>query len=751
MDKPDNVTYLSVTAAIGRSLTRAMAGPLAILIFIPVLVCGVGLTITMVSWSSSRQNVERLAVEHFNDGVGILHWQVEEMLRQGKAILTALHTFVGRHGTTFDGPEFATELSGQFSQRPAIAYLGIGDSRGHYTGIQARDSGGEDRDLTLTVRRMQSGGKTHMQDYRLGAEGLELIRDDPAFGYDPRTRPWYILAAREKKRVTSDPYPWYDTGLIGISVSDPSYATNGVLAAVLEVDFNLNSLSRQVREFEQRYGTRIMIHSRKGEIIALPGYQQAEGREREGRGAVPRVESITDPLFRAYFSQVSAVASSGASHVDLDVEGERFLAVSRPIDVPGEALWHVVCIGSLDGMLRASNSSMLSNVLVSLIAMLVATGIAIVFARHIVSTHVRANKAERDARKAREEVRAMGAYQLLRLLGQGGMGEVWLGEHRLLARPVAVKLIHPQCAAGVDAATRLTFEKRFEREAKALARLQSPHTIQIFDFGISEAGDLFYVMELLDGIDLRQLVRRFGKQSPERVRRILEGAAASLSEAHTQGLIHRDVKPANIFLCRQVDHFDLVKVLDFGMVRQTGAAPMQGDDGAVLTMQDALSGTPAYMAPEEASKGDAELDGRADIYALALVGWYLLTGRDLFGRDTQMATLLAQVQEAPPSLQEDAELEVPLAFEALLRDCLAKDPADRPASMGQLVTRLRDLRQATDPQGDAWSEAACQSWWQQIPEPDFSAEDSPEAGMASLHHRAPVDAAAVAFAAMDTQ
>ena len=157
------------------------------------------------------------------------------------------------------------------------------------------------------------------------------------------------------------------------------------------------------------------------------------------------------------------------------------------------------------------------------------------------------------------------------------------------------------------------------------------------------------------------------------------------------------------------------------------------------------------MAPEEASKGEAEIDGRADIYALALVGWYLLTGRDLFGRDTQMATLLAQVQDAPPSLQDDAELDVPVAFEALLRDCLAKDRADRPATMGELVTRLRDLRQTTDPQGDAWSEEACQRWWEKVPEPNFSADDSPEAGMASLHHRAPVDVAAVAFAAMDTQ
>ncbi len=751
MSDQTHLTLASVAQTLGRSITRAMAGPLAILIFIPVLVCGVGLTITLVSWTSSRDNVEHLAMEHFNDGVGILHWQVEEMLTQGKAILTALHTFVGRHGMTFEGAEFANELAGQFSQRPAIAYLGLGDPRGHYTGIQARESGQEDRDLMLTVRRMQPGGKTHMKDYRLGDEGPVLIRDDPAFGYDPRTRPWYLLAAREKTRVTSDPYPWYDTGLIGITVAEPRYTTNGVLEAVLEVDFNLNTLSRQVQEFEQRYGTRIMIHSRKGEIIALPGYQQAEGRDREGRGDIPRVESITDPLFRAYFSQVSAVAASDATHVDLDVNGERFLAVSRPIDVPGEALWHVVCIGSLDGMLRASRGSMMKNVLVSLVAMLVATGMAVVFARHIVATHVRANKAERDARKARAEVRAMGAYQLLRLLGQGGMGEVWLGEHRLLARPVAIKLIHAQRAAGLDEATRRTFEKRFEREAKALARLQSPHTIQIFDFGISESGDLFYVMELLDGIDLRQLVRNFGKQSAERVRRILEGAAASLSEAHTQGLIHRDVKPANIFLCRQVDHYDLVKVLDFGMVRQTDAAPMQGDDGAVLTMQGALSGTPAYMAPEQASKLETEIDGRADMYALALVGWYLLTGRDLFGRDTQMATLLAQAQDAPPSLQEDAELEVPQALEDLLRACLAKDPADRPASMADLVTRLRELQVITDPQGDAWPEDACRAWWEKIPEPDFSADDSAEAGLASLHHRAPVDTAAAALAAMDTE
>ena len=750
MTTQNDSARLSVTAAIGHSLTRALAGPLAILVLIPVLVCTVALTITLVSWSGSRRNIERLAVDHFTNGTELLHWQVEQMLMQGKAVLGALHAFVGRHGTDFEDSTFAAELADQFGQRPAIAFLGMGDPDGHYTGIYARDSGDDQRDLVLTVRRMQPGGKSHMRDYLLTDRGPEQIRNEPESGYDPRKRGWYLMAAREKQRIITDPYPWFDSGLIGVTVADPVFTTNAVLRAVVEVDFDLNSLSRQVEIFEQRYGTRIMIHTHKGEVLALPGFRQAAGQNREGRGDIPRVESIADPLFRRYFAQATAVVDPTRTHVDLEMNGERFLAVSRPIDVPGETLWHVVCIGSLDGMLRTAQDSMRRNVIVSLLAMLIATGIASLFARYIVATHVRANRAEQDARKARQEAREMGAYRFKRLLGEGGMGEVWVGEHRLLARPVAIKLIHAQRAAGLDEQTRRTYEKRFEREAKALARLQSPHTIQIFDFGVSESGNLFFVMELLDGIDLRHLVRTFGKQSPERVRRILEGAASSLSEAHAQGLIHRDIKPANIFLCRQADHYDLVKVLDFGMVHQAGAGA-QGNDEPVLTMQGALSGTPAYMAPEQASGQEADIDARADIYALALVGWYLLTGHDLFGRETQMASLLAQAQDAPPSLQDDTDLSVPPAMEALLRSCLAKSPDDRPASMSDLVIRLRELRSVTDPNGEEWDETACRTWWQQVPPPDFSEDDSPESRMVSLHHRARVDTAAAAFAAMDTQ
>ncbi len=722
-----------ITDTVSHSVTRALAAPLSILILIPVLVSGLGLTITLVSLKSARENMEHLAIKNFTEVGSLIHWQVEEILDQGETSLKALLDFSERNGLEFEGATFASEMANQFNNRPALAYLGIGDEQGHYTGIFLKDSLRDQSDLILTVRRMQPSGKTHLREFNISKTPPVLIRDEPDFGYDPRTRPWYLQAKQEGARITSDPYPWYDSGLIGLTIAEPLFSNEGAVNAIIEVDFNLNSFSRQVEQLEARYGTRIMIHSRKGEIIALPGFRQSSGRDRKGKGSVPRIENIEDSLFKNYFSEASSATSDEIFHIEFEQNRERFMAVSRTIDVPGEALWRVVCIGSLDGMLRASRNSMRRNIIVSFVAMLIATGIAFIFARYIVATHVRANLAERDARDAKEEMRALEGYQLLRLLGRGGMGEVWLGEHKMLARPVAIKLIHSTITSGHDMSAKLTTEARFEREARSLAHLESPHTIQIYDFGISDNGDLFYVMELLDGINLRQLVKTFGPQPAERVRRILKDVASSLSEAHEQDLIHRDIKPDNIFISRQLDHLDQVKLLDFGMVRHAGSDTIADGDGD-LTVVGAIAGTPAYMAPEQATEEESEVGASADLYCLALVGWYLLTGKNLYARKSQISTLLAQVQDEPPPLSEFSAAGIPEAFGRLLRECLAKNPADRPASAKVLVQRLKKLVAETDPDGTAWMDEAKEMWWKQIAPMDLACVE-PDASLFIRHRK----------------
>ncbi len=226
------------------------------------------------------------------------------------------------------------------------------------------------------------------------------------------------------------------------------------------------------------------------------------------------------------------------------------------------------------------------------------------------------------------------------------MGEVWRARHRLLARPAAIKLIRPaMLAGGTDADARATV-RRFEHEAQATAALTSPHTIRLFDFGVTDEGSFYYVMELLDGRDMASLVAEFGPLPPARVIYLLQQVCHSLAEAHSRGLVHRDVKPANIFVCRMGLEHDFVKVLDFGLVQVTGPNPAH-DLTQSLAALEGVVGTPAFMAPEMIV-GHRQVDHRADIYALGCVAYFLLTGQQVFQGGTQMQALIDHVSTAPP-------------------------------------------------------------------------------------------------------
>jgi hypothetical protein len=302
-----------------------------------------------------------------------------------------------------------------------------------------------------------------------------------------------------------------------------------------------------------------------------------------------------------------------------------------------------------------------------------------------------------EVKRARE----LGSYRLEEKLGEGGMGEVWRARHRMLARPAAIKLIRPALAGDVRSGVSEAALRRFEREAQVIARLRSPHTVELFDFGIAADGAFYYVMELLDGLDADSLLRRFGPTPPERAIYLLRQMCHSLSEAESCGLVHRDIKPANIFICRYGEEFDFVKVLDFGIVRaaRDPAGTSQGQ-----TADNAIHGTPAFIAPEQAM--GADLDGRADIYATGCVAYWLLTGQLVFTAETAMGLFLqhAQTAPAPPSSRTDRP--IPAALDDLVLSCLAKDPADRPQSARELSRRLAEMDGA-----DAWTQERARDWW----------------------------------------
>jgi serine/threonine-protein kinase len=302
-----------------------------------------------------------------------------------------------------------------------------------------------------------------------------------------------------------------------------------------------------------------------------------------------------------------------------------------------------------------------------------------------------------DLRRARE----MGSYRLDSLLGQGGMGEVWRARHRMLARPAAVKLIRPD-ALGSDPAAVDTAVRRFEQEAQITAGLQSPQTVELYDFGVSEEGTLYYVMELLDGVDLESMVRKWGPLPPERVVHLLGQVCASLEEAHDRGLVHRDIKPSNIFLCRYALQHDFVKVLDFGLAKRH--SQLDGEELG-MTRAGVVPGTPSFIPPEVAL-GNQSVDGRSDLYSLGCVAHWLLTGRMVFEEETPMAMVVAHINAAPVAPGARTELVVPEALDALVLQCLAKDPAERPESAGDLREKLAEIELPA-----AWTKERAARWW----------------------------------------
>jgi eukaryotic-like serine/threonine-protein kinase len=300
------------------------------------------------------------------------------------------------------------------------------------------------------------------------------------------------------------------------------------------------------------------------------------------------------------------------------------------------------------------------------------------------------------------QARELGSYRLVERLGRGGMGEVWRAEHRLLARPAAIKLIRPEVLGGNDPEARRTLVRRFEREAQATAMMRSRHTIALYDFGVADDGTFYHVMELLEGYDLHALVRQFGPMPAERAVYLLRQVCDSLGEAHEAGLIHRDIKPANIYSCRHGREVDLIKVLDFGLVKHLGPAAPGAD---LLTVGDLSGGTPAFMAPEQAL-GEDRVDARSDIYAVGCVAYWLVTGTLVFEGATVLETIVMHVHAQPDLPSRRTQQSIPPELETLILTCLAKDPQARPQTADALADRL-----AAVPLDRLWSRDRARDWW----------------------------------------
>jgi eukaryotic-like serine/threonine-protein kinase len=295
-------------------------------------------------------------------------------------------------------------------------------------------------------------------------------------------------------------------------------------------------------------------------------------------------------------------------------------------------------------------------------------------------------------RREVRDARRLGQYTILERLGKGGMGVVYRAQHALLRRPTAVKLLQ-QSRRGDSI-------QRFEREVQLMAELTHPNTVAVYDYGRTGDGVFYYAMEYLEGTDLEGLVAVGGPQPPARVVHLLRQICGSLDEAHGRGLIHRDIKPANLFLCSGRSEPDTVKVLDFGLVKESARAELQ------LTADNAMLGTPLYMSPE-AFLSPETIDARSDLYSLGAVAYLLLTGSAVFSGSSAIEVCAKHVHTEPDSPSARLGREVPPDLEALVLSCLAKTPERRPESALALRTALDACRLE-----ETWGASEAAAWWQ---------------------------------------
>jgi len=750
-----------------------LASPLGVLITIPALVVAVGVGILLVGRDATRSASSQMARRLLATNVTSVAADVKFALDQADPVLEQLRALADPARPIDD---VLVRIHDLVVGRPGVAYASIsfpdGTFRGAYLDEQSEATGGGDpassaggaggrapRGIDEQSEATGAGSgatsaRVAVQESRLSGSGTDVQRFTVERGalvplrrettdYDPRRRGFYQLAEKTAARAWTEPYTFFASHETGITCTEPVYgaadaggpgptgsagSAGHALRAVLTVDFDVGALSRYVAQpaLDQ---ARSIVYTRGGIVLAYPA---ADKLALPANDKLLRHEDLRDPALEALFASdqpselrlVELAASDGTYLAAVAPVGGRRAGVAAPLD------WYVATIVPTSTLLGPTHALERSSVIASGGALAVAVGLALVLAWNLVRMRRQVAQSRALARTAEARARELGSYRLVARLGAGGMGEVWRAEHRLLARTAAIKLIRPEALHDPESIAEI--QERFRREAQTLASMRSRHTIAIFDYGVTELGVFYYVMELLDGLDLEELVARFGRQPAARVIQLLIHACASLAEAHDAGLLHRDIKPPNLFISRAADEVDIVKLLDFGIVqtvhdpepRVHPAAAISLPSGPAGTLADRLAermidvpskltqigamlGTPGFMAPEQIL--GMQLDGRADLYALGCCAWWLLTGGEVFAREPGGAKILHKhIYDPVPRLADHMSGWCPPALEAVIAACLAKEVADRPSDARALAAMLRAIE---IPAELAWTGEQATAWW----------------------------------------
>ncbi len=708
----DVAARASSDARLTTRVAAAVASPLGVLLLVPALVLAIGGWLTFLGQRAIESSSRALGVEQLRVRNATVGRQIGLALAAADPMLERLRTLASVHTAASPLPEAAFAMRDLMQGRSGVAYVSISFPDGTFQGTYVDDDGS----IRFQDSRVTAGG-THVVRFATdGRHELLALREERS-SYDPRKRGFYDLALANPGPVWTNPYPFYKTHYPGITRTEAIRGQGGDIVAVLTVDFDVKELSRFLEHIPLA-GTRVVLFSDEdGTLLADPAAtERIQSLPIRGDRTL-KVADLKDPVLDAFF------AARGRGEASFSAGGRRYLAQKATVGDPA-LRWRVASFVPEDLLLGPARAYERRARIVALLSVLVAVGVSFLFSRHIVRMRRQTADARAAATRAADEVRDLGSYRLTTRLGTGGMGEVWRAEHRLLARQAAIKLIRPEADAGPDT------HERFRREAQTLATLRSRNTIELFDYGITEDGTFFYVMELLDGMDLETLIARFGPQRPARVCSLLMQACNSLAEAHAAGLVHRDVKPANLYLCRAADEVDVLKVLDFGLVRSLSevASPASTrsfeelardlDSGVMpllkLTAAGSVMGTPDYMAPEQVLGHD--IDARVDVYALGCVAYFALSGELPFaGHADAREILLAHLQRDPAPLGVRAKQKLPPELVELVHRCMAKRAEDRPASVSVIRRELAALQFSP---AEAWTAELAAEWWRlNVPRP----------------------------------
>ncbi|MFT3924713.1 MAG: protein kinase [Myxococcales bacterium] len=667
-------------------LSDVLGSPPVLALSVLALVTLVGSTSTYMTYRALRRQGEARAESDLRKNANEVRLSIDFALGAADTLLNRLQALVEEFAPTTAPFQLLARMRELSVARAGLARISVSLPDGTHLAIRRDDQWVPYAEI---VRQTEHGAIR--EEYTVDPMGKLQRTKLEQTDYDPRTRPYYEIARVRASRAWTPPYlflPTFETGVTRVQplFGDPLDPRR--ISAVLTVDFDTAGIEALLSAPLTPSERRLVVDSWGG-VLAASGLRMPRPRDRARRDSVHWRE-LPDPVLHAALPYFSAL-SDGASRT-FEVAGQAYRISRASITKLDRDPISLATVSAEAELFHAARREAMVGMVTTAFTAIGGVLLALLLSENIARLRRKRVEAELGEKRAREELEQLGSYELVALIRRGGMGEVHRARHRLLARDAALKLIRSRSE---DEARIAQEQRQFLLEARALASLHSVHTVALYDFGIANDGRYFLAMELLDGCDLQELVTRFGPQPATRVANILAQICDSLKEAHAMDLVHRDLKPANVFLCRQAEWLDLVKVLDFGLTVRSGYA--EGKH---------VSGTPGYMAPEQAL--GERVTVQADLYALGCVGFWLLSAELPFGSGTSEKVLRRELEAEVPELPESVRATAPVELTQLITRCMARDPAHRPVSAELLGRALRRIANADRQDFD---EEALRAFW----------------------------------------